>query len=250
MRVRNRTERLRGWERRAELPLLVASPLFLACYAVCVLNHSRDPLPRDIALWLLFALWALFAVDYAVRLVLSGRGPRFVTSHWLDTVVLLLPLLRPVRIVNTYVAFQRRRDEPRLTLYGRVMLYAGVTAALLSFATALAVYQQERGAPGATIRTFGDSVWWACSAITTVGYGDVTPVTPLGRLFAVFLMVCGLALLGAVTGSFSSWLIQVFRREDRAGRGDRPPDGAGHPYTAEPSDDVPPPDASGPLPGV
>lgn len=217
MHVRNRADRLREWERRLELPLLIASPLFLACYAVRVLNRSSDALARDIALCVLFAIWALFAVDYGVRLVLSGRGAHFVRRHLLDTVVVVLPLLRPVRIVNTYVALQRRRDQPRLSLYGRVMLYAGITAALLSFAAALAVYQQERGAPGATIRTFGDSVWWACSAITTVGYGDVTPVTPLGRVFAVFLMACGLALLGAVTGSFSSWLIQVFRREDRAG---------------------------------
>ncbi|MFC8829903.1 potassium channel family protein [Streptomyces sp. NPDC057137] len=232
MHVRNRADRLRDWERHLELPLLVASPLFLACYAVRVLNESPDALLRDVALWILFAIWALFAVDYAVRLVLSGRGAHFVRRHWLDTVVLLLPLLRPVRIVNTYVALQRRRDEPRLSLYGRVMAYAGVTAALLSFAAALAVYQQERGAPGATIRTFGDSVWWACSAITTVGYGDVTPVTPLGRLFAVCLMGCGLALLGAVTGSFSSWLIQVFGREDRAS-------GAGR--ESPPADDVRPP---------
>lgn len=223
MHVRNRTDRLRGWERRLEMPLLVASPLFLACYAVRVLDHDRDPLLGDIAAIALVVIWALFAVDYAVRLVLSGQGARFVTSHWLDTVVLILPLLRPVRIVNTYVTLQRRHDRPRLSLYGRVMAYAGITAFLLSVATALAVYQQERGAPGATIRTFGDSVWWACSAITTVGYGDVTPVTPLGRVFAVFLMICGLALLGAVTGSFSSWLVQVFRREDEAGGGDRPP---------------------------
>ncbi|WP_405620073.1 potassium channel family protein [Streptomyces sp. NBC_01511] len=224
MHVRNRTDRLREWERRVELPLLVASPLFLACYAVLVLNDSRDPAVGDAALSLLVAIWALFAVDYAVRLWLSGQGAHFVRTHWLDTVVLLLPLLRPLRIVNTYVTLQHRRDRPRLSLYGRVMAYAGITAGLLSFASALAVYQQERGAPGATIRTFGDSVWWACSAITTVGYGDVTPVTPLGRLFAVFLMVCGLALLGAVTGSFSSWLIQVFGREDRASGGERPPD--------------------------
>lgn len=232
MHVRNRADRLRGWERHLELPLLIASPLFLACYAVLVLNESRAPVVGDAALSLLLAIWALFAVDYAVRLVLSGRGVHFVRAHWLDTVVLVLPLLRPLRIVNTYVALQRRRDQPRLSLYGRVMAYAGMTALLLSFAAALAVFQQERGAPGATIRTFGDSVWWACSAITTVGYGDVTPVTPLGRLFAVFLMACGLALLGAVTGSFSSWLIQVFGREDRAGRpGPESP----------PADDVRPP---------
>jgi voltage-gated potassium channel len=207
-------DRLRGWERRTELPLLVAAPLFLACYAVRVLARDAAPVWRDLALALACLIWAAFAVDYGVRLLLSGQGVRFVRTHWLDTVVLVLPLLRPLRIVDTYLAVRRRRDRPRLSLHGRVMAYAGLTSGLLGFAAALAVYQQERDAPGATIRTFGDSVWWACSAITTVGYGDVTPVTPLGRLFAVCLMVCGLALLGAVTGSFSSWLIQVFDRED------------------------------------
>ncbi|MFJ2216301.1 potassium channel family protein [Streptomyces sp. NPDC101062] len=220
MHVHHRTERLRGWERRTELPLLVASPLFLACYAVRVLDQGADPFWPDLALVLSLLIWAAFMVDYGVRLVLSGQGARFVRTHWLDTVVVVLPLLRPLRIVNTYMAIQRRRDRPRLSLYGRVMLYAGITATLLSFAAALAVYQQEHDAPGATIRTFGDSVWWASSAITTVGYGDVAPVTPLGRLYAVCLMVCGLALLGAVTGSFSSWLIQVFGREDK----ERPPE--------------------------
>ncbi|MFJ1750312.1 potassium channel family protein [Streptomyces sp. NPDC088116] len=217
MYVQNEPDRLRHWDRRMDLPLLLASPVFLACYAVRVLNQSPDPIWRDLALSLALLIWAVFALDFGVRLVLSGQGLRFVRSHWLDTVVLVLPLLRPLRIVNTYVAVQRRRDRPRLSLYGRVMAYAGLTSGLLSFAAALAVYQQERGAPGATIRTFGDAVWWACSAITTVGYGDVTPVTPLGRLFAVFLMACGVALLGAVTGSFSSWLVQVFDREDKEG---------------------------------
>ncbi|RYJ20859.1 potassium voltage-gated channel subfamily KQT [Streptomyces sp. L-9-10] len=225
MHVRNGPDRQLGWERRTELPLLVASVLFLACYAVRVLDHSPDPFWRDLALGLALLIWLLFAVDYGVRLVLSGQGLRFVRTHWLDTVVLVLPLLRPLRIVNTYVTLQRRRDRPRLSLYGRVMAYAGITSVLLSLAAALAVYQQEHDAPGATITTFGDAVWWACSAITTVGYGDVTPVTPLGRVFAVFLMGCGLALLGAVTGSFSSWLIQVFDREGK----EEPPGGDGSP---------------------
>ncbi|MET9650136.1 potassium channel family protein [Streptomyces sp. JL2001] len=206
------------WDERMEVPLAVASALFLAGYAILILGDGLPHGWRDVCLALVLAAWALFAVDYVVRIWLSGRRPlRFVRAHLLDTVVLILPLLRPLRVVKAYDTIQRRQDKPRLTLYARVMAYAGLTSILLGFAGSLTVYRFERDAPGATIVTFGDSVWWACSTLSTVGYGDVTPVTPMGRVTAVGLMACGLALLGAVTGSFSSWLIQTFRREDDEG---------------------------------
>ncbi|MEU0333699.1 ion channel [Streptomyces sp. NPDC006193] len=215
----SRTQR---WERWAALPLAGASLLYLACYAVHVLAPAL-PRPVHLALRSLqLATWALFVADYGVRWRLSGTGWRFVPRHWLDTVVVLLPLMRPVRLVRTYEAVERRRGRPRLPLQARVIVYAGLSAVLLGFAGALAVYQQERTAPHATIRTFGDSVWWTCATLATVGYGDVAPVTPWGRTVAVGLMACGLALLGAVTGSFSSLLLQRFARE-----GDR--DAAGPP---------------------
>lgn len=211
------TPALTRWEERAEAPLFVASMLFLLGYAARVLA-PRDAEPwRDISLALVGFTWLLFVIDYAVRIRLSGLGHRFVRAHWLDTLVLILPLLRPLRMVQVYTAVQKRRDEPRLSLYARVMSYAGMTSLLLGVSAALAVYRLERDAPGTSIRTFGDAVWWACATLTTVGYGDAVPVTPGGRVVAACLMVCGLALLGAVTGSFSSWLIQSFRREDEKG---------------------------------
>lgn len=112
MHVRKSPDRQRRWERATELPLLIASPLFLACYAVWVLAQGVDLLWRDVVIGLALLIWALFAVDYAVRLALSGEGVRFVRTHWLDTVVLLLPLLRPLRIVNTYLVVQHRRGRP------------------------------------------------------------------------------------------------------------------------------------------
>ncbi|MFJ7067230.1 potassium channel family protein [Streptomyces sp. NPDC101115] len=208
------------WDRWMETPLTVTALVFLAAYAVRILGHHLPSGVRDLCLALTFASWAVFLVDYVVRLRLSGLGLlRFVRHHFLDTVVLVLPLLRPLRIVSVYDRMQRRHDQPRLTLHARVMAYAGMTACLLGFAGALTVYEVEYDAPGSSIRTFGDAVWWACATLATVGYGDVVPVTPLGRLTAVGMMGCGLALLGAVTGSFSSWLIQAFTRDDEK----RPP---------------------------
>ncbi|QIJ61641.1 potassium channel family protein [Streptomyces sp. JB150] len=211
--------RLAEWERRTALPLAAGSLLFLGSYAARILGDGLAGPWRDLCLAVTCAVWALFVVDYAVRWRLSGLGRAFVRGHWLDAVVMVLPLLRPVRVVRTYEAVQRRHGRPRLALHLRVIVYAGLSVALLGFTGALAVYHHEHTAPHATIRTFGDAVWWTCATLATVGYGDVAPVTPLGRVIAVGLMACGLALLGAVTGSFSSWLVQVFSREDD----ERPP---------------------------
>ncbi|SDJ89578.1 potassium channel family protein [Streptomyces indicus] len=201
------------WRQRTEIPLAVASLLFLGAYATRVLAHGLPQPWRDVCVVVALATWALFAVDYAVRWRMSGLGLKYVRTHGLDTLVLLLPLLRPLRVVRLYEAVQMRHGEPRLTLYARVMVYAGLSAVLLGFSGALAVYQHEHAAPGANIRTFGDAVWWTCTTLSTVGYGDLAPVTFVGRLVAIGLMACGLGLLGAVTGSFSSWLIQVFTLE-------------------------------------
>lgn len=218
--MNERPDKQERWDRRMETPLAVASLLYLAGYTVRVLADDMDQVWLDLCLAVTLGAWGVFIVDYVVRLRLSGlRTLRFVRVHLLGTVVLILPLLRPLQMVKIYERIQRRRDRPRLTLYARVMAYSSLTVSLLGFAGALAVYQRERGAPGATIRTFGDSLWWAAETLTTVGYGDVTPVTATGRVIAVGMMACGVALIGAVTGSFSSWLIQTFTREDEK----RPP---------------------------
>ncbi|MEU2421756.1 ion channel [Streptomyces sp. NPDC007851] len=210
--------RLRGWERWTDLPLGIASLVFLGSYAVHVLEPDLPEAVHVLLLSLTYLTWAMFAVDYVVRWRLSGEGPGFVRRHWLDTVVLVLPLLRPVRVVRTYEAMQRRHGEPRMGLHARVAAYSALSISLLGFSGALAVYQAERPAPNATIRTFGDSLWWTCSTLSTVGYGDYVPVTTLGRFIAVGLMACGLALLGTVTGSFSSWMLQRFDQGEDAKR--------------------------------
>jgi len=134
----------------------------------------------------------------------------------------LLPLLRPLRIVSL-VRVARVIDR-RLTssLHGRVAAYVTLTASLVVFMASLAVYDAERGAPGALITGYGDAVWWALTTITTVGYGDEYPVTPEGRLVAVLLMISGIALLGVVTAAVASWFVgrvaDAARNEDRAAR--------------------------------
>ena len=74
------------------------------------------------------------------------------------------------------------------------------------FFLALATLQAERGAPGANIDTFGDAIWWAIVTIATVGYGDLYPVTPAGRFYAVLLMAGGIAIVGTASATIISYL--------------------------------------------
>src|SRR5262245_49073684 len=76
---------------------------------------------------------------------------------------------------------------------------------------ALAILDAERTNPDASIRSYGDALWWAISTITTVGYGDLYPTTLEGRLVAAALMIAGIALLGVITASIASWFVQRVR---------------------------------------
>ena len=51
-------------------------------------------------------------------------------------------------------------------------------------------------------------MWWSITTVITVGYGDVYPVTNTGRVIAVLLMIGGISLVGVVTASFATWIIQ------------------------------------------
>jgi hypothetical protein len=75
---------------------------------------------------------------------------------------------------------------------------------------AIAALDVEQDAPEANITGIGDALWWATTTVTTVGYGDRYPVTTEGRIIAVALMLVGVAVVGAVTGS-------VARMDGRSG---------------------------------
>ena len=60
------------------------------------------------------------------------------------------------------------------------------------------------------VNTFGDGIWWALVTVTTVGYGDITPATTLGRFVASALMFLGLGLIATVTAIVSAKFVQNF----------------------------------------
>jgi voltage-gated potassium channel len=72
--------------------------------------------------------------------------------------------------------------------------------------TAIGLYEAEKGVNPA-IQSLTDAVWWGIATMTTVGYGDVVPLTPEGRLFAAALMILGIGLFAAVTATMTSFFL-------------------------------------------
>lgn len=77
------------------------------------------------------------------------------------------------------------------------------------------VYRVERNVPGATIKSYGEGLWWGIVTFLTVGYGDYTPITSSGRMFAGVLMFTGVISLAVVTSKISSYFLEQTLREGR-----------------------------------
>ncbi|MGC5167097.1 potassium channel family protein [Luteimicrobium sp. DT211] len=200
--------RAERWERSTEWPLTAAAVLFLAAYAIPIAVPTAPTALRTTCSVVVWATWSLFVTDYVVRLALAERRWHFVWHHALDLAVVVLPVLRPLRLVRLLALLSILNRTGARELRGKVITYAVGGTALLVVTGALAMTETERGRPGATITDLGDGIWWAVSTMCTVGYGDVYPVTTAGRFIAAGLMVAGIALLGVVTATLASWLVE------------------------------------------
>jgi voltage-gated potassium channel len=205
--VRVTDERRARWERAAEWPLTIGAILFLVAYAWPILDPGLSPGVVAGLELLGWVIWGLFAVDYLVRVWLARRRRNFVRRHLFDLAVIVLPLLRPLRLLRLVTLLSVLNRYAGASMRGRVAVYVGGSTVLVLLVAALTALDAERGAEGGNIESFGDALWWAMTTVTTVGYGDQFPVTPTGRFVAAGLMLAGIALLGVVTASLASWLI-------------------------------------------
>jgi voltage-gated potassium channel len=200
--------RLDAWERRTEWPLTGTALVFLAAYALPIAVPAvsdQVKLACEVVTWV---AWAIFIIDYVARLAIAPDPRAFVRTNLLDLVVVVLPLLRPLRLVRLLSLVAVLNRVGARNLRGKVVTYAVGGTFLLVLLGALAITEAEAGEAGASITDLGKGFWWALTTITTVGYGDLYPVSITGRFVAAAMMIGGIALLGVVTATIASWLVQ------------------------------------------
>lgn len=196
------------WEAITRVPLVVIGLAFIVAFSLYVLWQDMPDWLYAIVLLEILLAWVIFFVDYVVRLALTEKGQRaaFVRANVVDLLSVVVPVFRAFRVINLlrHIPYFQVRSGTAVRV--TIITYAVAYAVLFVYFIALTVLLAEREAPGATITDFGEAIWWACVTIATVGYGDTYPVTVMGRIYAVFLMAGGIAIIGTASALVLSYI--------------------------------------------
>jgi voltage-gated potassium channel len=145
---------------------------------------------------------AVSAISIPLAFVL-GAGPQ---SAWLLGIVWMLKVVPGISGLR-----QLRRV---LVLESGPLLSVLVIFLMVLFLASVAVHFLERDAQPTAFGSVPATLWWAVATLTTTGYGDVVPITPLGRLVAALVMICGLGVFGLWTGILATGFAAETRRDN------------------------------------
>lgn len=203
--------------------------VLIVASAVAIALETMPQLPGNLRRFLLsFEVFLLivFSVEYLVRLTTARRPLRYAFSFWgivdllsiAPAIALMTPqwqvlrtfrLLRLVRLLKLFrgshamerlvVAFRQVRGE---------LLVFGVISGLMLYVSAVGIYIFEHDAQPEVFTSIPDSLWWAVASFTTVGYGDMFPVTAGGKIFTTIVLFIGLGVIAVPSAIVTAALLE------------------------------------------
>jgi voltage-gated potassium channel Kch len=198
--------------------LFIVALSLLSLFNIGLLILPLDDDTKGIIMVLDGIMCIVFLGDFTQRLLRAKSKRQYFFRHlgWLDLLGSLpapgLRLFRIGRVVHLLRDLHRKggRRMVREISKGRaeaaLLLVLFLVFVNLEFAT-MAVLAFEEHAPGATITSAGDALWWGIVTMTTVGYGDFTPVSNGGRYVGAYLMIVGVGLFGVIAAFVSNFFL-------------------------------------------
>jgi len=165
-------------------------------------------------------LTGIFVAEFGSRFGASHDRIGYLRGHWIDVVALIptvrgvrvLRLLRLLRLVRAFSGLFRFVSQLERLANHRALAWLVVAWLGVMVICSIALYAAENGVNEA-IDSPLDALWWGVVTLTTVGYGDIYPVTTEGRIAAAALMLLGIGLFGGITATVTSYLIEQGRGE-------------------------------------
>ena len=214
-----------------------AAYVAVAAGVVMMVLLTVDPAYEAAHHWVDAVLWAclaFFVFEWVVRLrhaVLAQRGWAYAVSGrgLVDAVAAaaiplafilganpksawLLGIFWMLKVVPGIPGLRQLRRV--LVLESGPLLSVLVIFLMVLFLASVAVHYLERDVQPVAFGSVPATLWWAVATLTTTGYGDVVPITPLGRLVAAFVMICGLGVFGLWAGILATGFAAETRRDN------------------------------------
>ena len=212
--ARERFQLLRKIDTALEKPLIFLGIIWLLLLVV-QLVYGQSAWINDATI----AVWAVFVIDFAIRLLLAPKKLLFLKKHWLVALSLLLPalsVLRLTRILAMLPSWQvlifrllsglnRSITVLGSTMRRRGMSYVLAVSVAVTFAGAAGIYALEPHSTNA-IPTFGYALWWTGMIMTTMG-SAYYPQTVGGQILCFLLAVFAFSIFGYITAAIASYFV-------------------------------------------
>ncbi len=175
----------------------------------------------------------IFTAEYLSRLLVADRKLKFIFSFFglVDLLAILpfylptsidLRVLRILRLLMLFRAFKLLRYTRAINRLHRALAIAreelvlfSIIAAMVLYFSAVGIYFFENRAQPDVFSSIFSSLWWALVTLTTVGYGDIYPITAGGRVFTSFVLIVGLGVIAIPAGLVASALTKARELEDK-----------------------------------
>ena len=215
-------DRFNGFVNRHEIAWELAMGFLAVLYVAVGFAQDNPAIPQSSALFALeTGLTAIFVAEFVVRFGASRDRRAYLRGHWIDLLALIpvarglriARLLRVLRLVRFFAGAYRAlvRAERMRGAEGIALVVVAWGAVTVLCCVALYAVESDLNP---SITSPVDALWWGVTTISTVGYGDVTPITPEGRLVAATLMLLGIGLFGAITAIVTNTLLTSTSRDD------------------------------------
>jgi len=221
-----------GWDYLIQL-LIILSLISFALETLPNLSETQ----REILSVFEITTVLVFTVEYLIRLYFTVPRRSYAFSFFglIDLVAILpfyiaggidLRTVRACRLLRLFRLLKLARYSSAMQRYHRAFMIAreelilfGFTALIMFYLASVGIYYFEHTAQPETFASVFHSFWWAVATLTTVGYGDIYPITVGGKIFTFIVLMIGLGFVAVPTGLFASALSSA-REEQKKGERD------------------------------
>lgn len=196
--------------------LLTLALIFLVAYSWPAFNINLSIEAQENINIIQWFCWFIFALDLIIGFIRAPEKKIFLKSHPLEIIAVLLPFLRPLRLLRFISVGSLVVQKIAIGKSVGITVRLAIASLFLSYIAAIEITQAERNAPNGNIQTIWDGLWWAFTTVTTVGYGDRYPTTTEGRLIALGLMLLGISLIGVISATLAAWFVRLMQKDDES----------------------------------